>query len=170
MEKKGDAIGVTEETAASGRRALKVTDAPGLQYGFNPHFYYQPGHKEGVTRCAFDMRVEAATDMYHEWRDSASPYRVGPSLWVRNGKLRIDNRDVMDIPPGRWVRFEVTSGLGTAGTGTWSLTVRVSGGEERQFAALRNRDAAWKALDWLGFVSNAGTRTVYYLDNIELAR
>jgi hypothetical protein len=169
LENKGDAIAVTEETAASGRRSLKVTDAPGLQYSYNPHFYYQPGHTDGVSRCSFDIRVEAATDMYHEWRDSSTPYRTGPSLWVRNGKLRVDNRDVMEIPPGRWVHFDVAAGVGPQSTGTWELTVKVSEGEERRFTGLRNRDSQWKALDWLGFVSNAGVRTTFYLDNVELA-
>ncbi len=47
VEGKGDAIGVTEETAASGKRSLKVTDAPGLNCRYNPHFYLQPEARSG---------------------------------------------------------------------------------------------------------------------------
>ncbi|MBD3182411.1 right-handed parallel beta-helix repeat-containing protein, partial [Candidatus Poribacteria bacterium] len=39
VENKGDSIAVTDETASSGKQSLKVTDAPGLQHSFNPHFF-----------------------------------------------------------------------------------------------------------------------------------
>ncbi len=73
VEGRGDALAVTEETAASGKRSLKAVDAPGLQHGFNPHFFYVPRHREGVTRCAFDLRLEPGAVVFHEWRDDAHP-------------------------------------------------------------------------------------------------
>lgn len=169
VENRGDSIRVVEETAASGKRSLKVTDAPGLQNAFNPHFYYVPNHTSGLSRCSFDIRVEAGVTMYHEWRDNASPYRVGPSLWITNGKLRIAGADVMDLPAGQWIHFDVVAGVGERTTGTWDLTVRLPSGEAREFRGLRNRNSEWRTLNWLGFVSNETRTTVYYLDNIELA-
>ncbi|MBC8373882.1 MAG: hypothetical protein H8E53_09840 [Planctomycetes bacterium] len=38
VENKGDAIVVTDETAAAGERSLKIVDAPGLRNAFNPHY------------------------------------------------------------------------------------------------------------------------------------
>ncbi len=169
VENRGDSIRVVEETAASGKRSLKITDAPGLQYAYNPHFYYMPNHTGGVTRCSFDIRVEAGVSMYHEWRDNASPYRVGPSFWITNGRLRINNADVMDIPAGQWVHIDVTAASGEQSTGAWDLTVRLPGGVVREFRNLPNRTRDWRTLNWLGFVSNETRATVFYLDNIELA-
>jgi hypothetical protein len=40
VENKGDAIVVTDETAAAGERSLKIVDAPGLRNAFNPHYVY----------------------------------------------------------------------------------------------------------------------------------
>jgi len=123
VENKGDSLAVTEEIAASGKRSLKIIDSPGLQHRFNPHFYYTPRHREGVTRCAFDIRVEEATEMFQEWRDEASPYRVGPSFSIKNGKLSSGDQELMTIPVNQWVHVEVSAALGANNRGTWNLSV-----------------------------------------------
>ena len=166
-EGKGDSIAVTNEAAASGHDSLKITDAPGLQFVYNPHFYYEPHHYEGITTCSFDMRVEAGVNMYHEWRDDHGPYRVGPSLWVQGGKLLLGGKPVMDIPAGQWVHYEVSAGLGGMSTGTWNLTVTVPGQEPRAFKGL-DCTPGWKSLTWMGWSSSADAKTVYYVDNIKL--
>ena len=168
VENKGDSIAVTEETAASGTHSLKIVDAPGLQHAYNPHFFYVPHHTEGLTRCAFDMRIEAGVVMYHEWRDNARPYRVGPSFWVQEGKLRVGGRELLELPVGQWVHFEVRAGLGSQSTGTWDLIVTLPGQEPQRFSGLKNGSPEWKTLTWLGFSSTATERTVFYLDNLEL--
>ena len=167
VEGKGDAIGVTEETAALGKRSLKVTDAPGLNSRFNPHFYFSPRHKQGVSRCAFDLRVEAGAEFYHEWRDSSSPYRVGPSLWIVGGKLSVAGKPLAELPVGQWVHLEISAGLGDRSSGTWELNVTLPGQAPQTFGNL-TCNPQWKQLDWLGFVSNADAKTVFYLDNIVL--
>ena len=167
VEGKGDAIGVTEETAASGKRSLKVTDAPGLNSRFNPHFYFSPRHKQGVSRCEFDLRVEAGAEFYHEWRDNSSPYRVGPSLWIVGGKLSVAGKPLAEVPAGQWAHLEISAGLGDRSTGTWELKVTLPGQAPQTFADLPC-NPQWKQLDWLGFVSNADAKTVFYLDNLVL--
>jgi len=168
VEGKGDEIAVSDALAASGRRSLKVQDAPGLQAVFNPHFYYVPGHRQGVSRLAFDLYTDVHTIFHHEWRDDAQPYRVGPSLWVRQGKLVAAGKELMDIPPGVWVHLEVSAALGASSSGTWDLTVTLPGQPGRHFAKLPLGNPQWKKLDWLGFCSLATQKTVFYLDNIVL--
>ncbi len=73
-------IFVTDETAASGKRSLKIVDAADLDKSYTPHFYYAPHHSSGTTRCTFALRVEEGAEFYHEWRDKNAPYFVGPSL------------------------------------------------------------------------------------------
>jgi hypothetical protein len=147
---------------------LKVTDAPGLQHRFNPHFYFTPRHREGVTRCAFDLRVEPGVEFYHEWRDAENPYRTGPSLWVSRGQLTVQGRRLLDVPAGQWVRLEIVVRLGRASTSQWDLSVTLSGQAPRKFPGLPSHPA-WKSLDWLGFVSNGDAKGVLYLDNLELS-
>ncbi len=168
VEGKGDAIAPSDAVAASGRRALMVQDAPGLQFAFNPHFYYRPGHRQGRSRLKFDLWSDAGTVFHHEWRDDAQPYRVGPSLWVRGGKLIAAGKELTDIPAGVWVHFEVTTALGASSAGTWDLTVTLPGRPPQHFTGLPVGNPQWKKLDWLGFCSLATQKTVFYLDNIEL--
>ena len=105
---------------------------------------------------------------FHEWRDQASPYRIGPSIWIENGKLRASGQELMEIPTGEWIRFEIRAGLGKQANGTWSLTVTRPGK-----AAVHKADlpcaAGWKTLDWFGFVSHAEKPTAFYLDDLEVS-
>lgn len=124
---------------------------------------------EGTTRCTFDIRVEPGTVMYHEWRDDSRPYRVGPSVWIRDGKLSAVGRNLLELPLGQWVHLEIAAGLGEQSTGTWELSVRLPGQEPQVFRNLPNGSGGdWKKLDWLGFSSNTNQEAVYYLDEIEI--
>ena len=167
-EKKGDAIAVTADLAASGKQCLKVQDVPGLKHAWNPHFYYQPAHSGGVTRCAFDMRIEADTTMYHEWRDKGGRYRVGPSVAIRGAKLIVGDRVLLELPVRQWFRIEVSAGLGNQSTGTWTLVVTLPGQSPRRFEKLANGSPDWKTLHWLGWCSTAVKSTAWYLDDLEL--
>ena len=169
VEGKGDGILVTDEVAASGGHSLKVLDAPGLQFAYNPHFFYEPGHTDGVTRFRFKMRIEQSTDMYQEWRDSANPYHVGPSLAVRGGKLIVGGKELIELPVGEWVGFDVSAALGNRSMGKWDLIVTLPGQASMTFAELPLGSAEWKTLTWLGFSSMATDKTTLYLDDLELS-
>ena len=168
VEGKGDSVVVTDEFASSGRRSLKFQDAPGLQHSFNPHIYYLPRHRDGLTRCSFDLRIEAETVMYHEWRDDASPYQVGPSFWIRNGKLSVGGKELAPIPIGQWIHIEISATLGEQDTHRWSLSVRAPNQAAQIFDHLETGSVQWRQLDWLGFVSQADAKTTFHLDNLEL--
>lgn len=169
VENKGDSITVTEETAAGGKHSLKIVDAPGLQHAYNPHYVYKPNHSTGTTRCSFDMRIEDGVQINHEWRDwRSSPYRVGPRFWVNGTKLQIAGRNLMDLPVGKWVHFELAAALGNKDEGTWDLAVTLPGQRPKLFKGLKNGSNNFEKLTWVGFTSNATNKTVFYLDNLEL--
>ena len=168
-ENLGDSIAVTDETAATGKHSLKLTDAPGLKQRFNPHLYFQPSRTSGVVRLAFDIRLDPGAIFHHDWRDAASPYHTGPSLAVDAGKLRVAGQTLLEVPVSQWFHVEITSGLGAHSTGTWDLTVTLPAQPPRLFPGLKHGSLAWKSLQWLGFVSNADARTAIYLDNLELS-
>ena len=168
VEGGGDAIAVTDEASAGGNRSLKVTDAPGLRARFNPHFYYQPGHRAGETRAAFDLRVEEGVEFIHEWRDNSIPYRVGPRLEIHHGALRVFGEKLLRVPAGEWIRIEIFTTVGDGSTGLWDLHVTLPGEPVKKFANLAHQSPDWKALDWFGFISNADAATAYHLDNLTL--
>jgi hypothetical protein len=170
VENKGDSIAVTEETAASGKRSLKITDAPGLQYTYNPHFCYKPNHKDCVSRCAFDMRLEPGVVMYHEWRDwREQPYRVGPSFTIRDAKLLVGGQELLALPVGQWFHVEVVAGIGSKSDGTWALILALPGQPPKRFDGLKNGHAEFHVLTWIGFSSTATDKTAFYLDNLEIS-
>jgi hypothetical protein len=168
-EGKGDSIGVTEETAAGGRRSLKVVDAAGLTHRFSPHFCYEPRHREGVTRAAFDVRLGSEAIVYHEWRTwGATPYRVGPSLWIQNGELSVAGKRLATLPLDTWIRVEVRAGVGSGADASWTLEVTLPGETPKRFEGLATGSPDFADLTWVGWVSNADRATVFYLDNIEV--
>lgn len=169
VEGKGDAIVVTEETAAGGKRSLKITDAPGLQHTFNPHLVYPVRYSKGGILNSFDLRLEKASMVDFEWRDwSQSPYRTGIHFAIRDGRLRLDDGRTLDLPADQWIRFEISAGLGEADTGKWSLTVKIPGQPPREFKDLPWAGPGFKQLTWVGFTSNATAATSFYLDNFVL--
>lgn len=168
-EGQGDAIRVTDEVAASGRKSLKVADAPGLKHIFNPHFYYQPRYRGGRAVLSFDVRLEPGAIFAHEWRDTSQPYRVGPSLRIDpDGQLQASGKPLVNVPVGQWIHIELTCNLGTGANGTYRLVVTKPDQQPKTFASLPCGSAEFKRLEWLGFVSLASDETAFYLDNIEL--
>jgi hypothetical protein len=169
VENKGDAISVTNETAASGAQSLKIQDAPGLQFPYNPHLVYSPNHTSGTSRGSFDLRLGPGVVLYHEWRSwDVQPYRVGPSLWIRDGKLWIGGQSVLDLPTDEWFHVEIAAKIGADADGKWTLTVTLPNQEPKVFADLAVQSPDFKNLTWFGWSSSAEDETVFYLDNIKL--
>ncbi len=163
-------IRVTDELAASGKHSLKFTDAPGLDQPFNPHLWYTPNLYDGVVRLQYDLRFGQGALVWNEWRDNASPYRVGPSLGIdADGNLKVSGVVVTQLPADKWIHFDITCGLGTKATGKYSVTVTVPG-QKPVTVADAACDPKFARLEWLGFVSNSTDVRVFYLDNLRLTR
>ncbi len=164
-------VRVTEETAATGKRSLKFTDAPGQEHNYNPHIYYTPGFHDGVVVGRFALRVEPGATFYHEWRDSANPYHVGPSLRVEEtGSLLANGKRLMALPMSQWVRLEVTCPLGAKAKGRYDLVVRSPGAASpARFTGL-SCSPDFAALDWYGFTADGVKAATFYLDDVNLER
>jgi hypothetical protein len=85
------------------------------------------------------------------------------------GELTAGGKHVIDFPPNEWVHFDITFGLGKQNTGKWDLTVTVRGQDPVTLKDLP-ADPKLKRLEWLGFVSAAEDKAVFYLDNVKLER
>jgi len=162
-------IRVTDETAASGKHSLKFVDAPGQQFAYNPHLFYTPGFKTGVIECRFDIRIERGATLYHEWRDGANPYHIGPSVHIGpDGWVKIGKRNLIQLPFGRWIRFELVCGLGRYAKGAFDLTIRLPGRVPPMPFKGLPCSPAFKELQWFGFVANGSDSAIFYLDDIRL--
>jgi hypothetical protein len=79
-----------------------------------------------------------------------------------------DAPGLLDLPVGQWVRFSISADLGAGNSGTWNLAVTLPGQEPRRFDNLANGNKTFEQLTWLGFVSHATTKTVFYIDNLKI--
>ncbi|MGD0091587.1 MAG: right-handed parallel beta-helix repeat-containing protein [Planctomycetota bacterium] len=169
VENKGDAVVVTEETAASGKRSLKITDAPGLANVWDPCINWKVNYAKGMVSNGFALRVEKASIVDFEWRDwSQSDYQTGAQFGIRDGVLSLPGGAKLDLPLDQWVRFEISGGLGDVSTAKWTLTVQAPGQALREFKDLPYGKPGFKRLTWVGFSSNATVSTSYYLDDFTL--
>ena len=167
---KAGAISVTEELAASGCRCLKITDAPGLKFAHDPHFYYTPRQNRGRATLAFDIRLEQGAQLYCEWREYPGvPYfHTGPRIAIRDAKLTAGGNPPLPVPLGKWFHVEMSAGQGAQADGTWLLTVALPGETPKQFP-LKTASPQFRVTTWLGFVSDGTQEAVYYLDNLRLS-
>jgi len=170
VENKGDSIAVSDEAAASGKRSVKVTDAPGLKQSYNPHLVFSGvNYASGSVLNSFDLRIEPASIIQFEWRDySDGDYKTGPEFRIQNGRLLLGKNRMVTLPAGEWVKFELTATLGTAGQANWALRVTIPGKPPRVFRDLPYRPE-FKKLTWIGFMSLATQKTAFYLDNFTLS-
>ncbi len=171
VENKGDSILVTDETAAGGKRSLKITDAEGLSRSYNPHFVYRNmKYGEGAITNSFDIRVEQGSYVTFEWRDyeTRPPYITGPRFTLRGGQLQLPGDVTESFPIDRWVHMEIAAALSKTGGSRWTLQVTPAGGTTRVYRDLPFADPAYQKLGWIGFTSNASKRTAFYLDNFVL--
>ncbi|HUT95064.1 MAG TPA: right-handed parallel beta-helix repeat-containing protein [Thermoguttaceae bacterium] len=168
-EGQGGSIRVTDETAAGGKRSLKLTDAPGLEYTWQPHLYYHPQFRRGTARLTYAVRLEPGAILVNEWRDTAQPYRVGPSIQIdADGQLTANRMPLVKVPLGEWIRIEIRAPLGKEATGTYQLTVTAPGQEPKKFEGLAVGNPDWRSLRWLGFIGVADAKTAIYLDDVKL--
>ncbi|MBM4090554.1 MAG: hypothetical protein FJ276_14200 [Planctomycetes bacterium] len=82
----------------------------------------------------------------------------------------MNGQTLSDIPAGQFVHFEITARLGADRTGTWTLSVTIPGQPPMRYANLPFGSPQFQRLTWVGFISNANADTVFYVDNLQLAR
>ena len=167
VENKGDAIVVTDETAAAGKKSVKIQDAPGLKEAYNPHYVYRVDYPAGKVRNSFHLRVDKGAIIQFEWRDwSGSRYYTGPQFSVRGAALQVGKQSV-PLPEGQWVKIEIAAAVGESPS-AWTLRVTAPGKPPQEFRGLAPASPLFKRLTWVGFTSNATEKTAFYLDDFSL--
>ncbi|HLK60853.1 MAG TPA: right-handed parallel beta-helix repeat-containing protein, partial [Chthonomonadaceae bacterium] len=162
-------VRVSDAVAASGKHSLKFTDAPGQQYAFNPHIFYQPKFSAGMMEGSFSIYLEPGAMFSHEWRDNANPYHTGPSLRIdAEGRLFASGRYMETLPSYKWVRLSLTCGLGENAVGKYDLSVTLPGQAPAHHYTDLACDPEFRTLRWWGFVSDSTRVTIFYIDDLDL--
>jgi hypothetical protein len=167
-EGKGDSIAVTDETAASGKKSLKIVDAEGLKHSYNPHYVVRGiNYSDGKAFNSFSLRVDSDADISFEWRDykTKPPYMVGPSIKVRKAKMELSGVEKVDIPLSKWVKFEIVADISEENGGKWTLSLTLPDGAKHSWKDLPFVNVEFCRLDWIGFMSNAQKKTTFFIDD-----
>jgi hypothetical protein len=166
---------VTEETAASGRKSLKFTEAAGLKYGFEPHLFYTTRpYTNGVVRFACDIlnSAEHPSECFVGLRDytrKGSEYREGPSIVLHaDGTLAAAGKPLTKIPLGKWIHLDIHLDLSSSARRSYRLGVTVAGEKEQVFESQPYLHPEFSRLTWFGFSSSGKPGAIFYVDNIRL--
>jgi len=94
---------------------------------------------------------------------------VGPSVRVNeDGALVAGGRTLLTVPQSQWLHLDIDCGLGKDSTATYRLSITLPDGTEQVFDDLPNGSPDFKRLQWLGFISLATDRAVFYIDDVQL--
>jgi hypothetical protein len=153
---KGDTVAIRVETQADSPngKCLAFNDGATFANRWEPYAYAQLNYTSGTTTVDFEIKLDASSVMLTEWRDNATTYLTGPSMRITSAGVAVNGVVVAPITVGAWTKFHITSVTGTPGS-KWSLDVtRSSDGQKTSVSNLAPKDAGWKQLNWLGFISD----------------
>jgi hypothetical protein len=163
-------VSASDHEPADGTRCLRlVEEKPGLP-GWAPALVYQPWHLRGTTRLSFQARVEREGELGISLEDRSGKGEVlhGPRVGIRRNQITLLNRPPLAIPPGSWVRVDLSVRLGPEADGTFDAVFTLADGQRHEVRRIKHRSPAWRRLDWLEFSSGGDGQSTIYLDTIRL--
>lgn len=163
-------VRISEVNPAGGKKCLEIADSDEMPNTYDPHITFTPRYSEGTIRNEFSLRTAKNAEPFIEFRDAASPYKIGPSIRIRGGKLYVKGIEPIDFPLDTWVGFEITAKIDKNPAGTWSLTLRFPDGKEKRLENLKFEHPEWNKLEWYGLCNLAHTaeESSFFIDNLKL--
>jgi len=163
----GTRIVVTNETAASGRQAVKLVDAAGSRFWPFLHAPFGPLH-HGAARLAFDLRTEPGVECMIEARHEGKG--AGPSVRVDGtGNVMAGGKRLTQAPPGVWHHFELEFSVDGDRPG-YRLTLLTPGRPRQTFDALPLASEWFFLCNSVYFVGSGERPGAFYLDNVVVER
>jgi len=179
VEKKGDSIGVSNESSspiplegASGpsKQSLKIQDAPGLSQSYYPVLSLHPKWDPAPLSVSFDAMGQTNADWFFEIRtDAGGEFAAGPYVSWKKGKLTAGVSGgtlLADLPPGEWVRITIDA---TPGSGKWNVTLVRQNGSKQKFKDLPCKPT-WNKGNYVLWSALANEKTAFFIDNLSLTQ
>jgi hypothetical protein len=174
-----DALQVTGETAAGGKRSLKFIKTDGLKYGFQPHVFLSSNrYASGRVRFACEILNSARhpAECYvglRDYTDKKREYLEGPSIQLQaDGTLVASGKPLTKMPLGKWLHLEIQVDLGQPGqpapAKSYRLLVAAAGQRPQVFEAVPYLHPEFSQLTWFGFSSGGKLGSVFYVDDVRL--
>jgi len=167
-EVKGETnILVTDETAATGRKALKFVDA--ADSSFWPFLHRSVGpFTQGSYRLAFDLRVDPRAVCLVELRYEGKG--AGPSVrFDGDGNVLAGDRKLAKVEPGKWFHVEIAFSLGVEKP-AYQLTIQQPGQPQQTFKDLQYATEWFFLCNSVYFVGSGNAPGNFCLDNVVLER
>jgi len=158
---------VSDETAASGRRSVKFIDGSRELRYYAPELIYDLHFTKGTAVLSFDVRLEAGAVFRCDLRDERSIDGVGPSVVFAQGKLRVGDRELMEVREGQWFHVELEAPLGGDG-GKFDIAVTLPGEATKRFEDLPFHDPGVFQAHRCFLSAYATEHGVFFLDNIHI--
>lgn len=171
---KGESIGVIEgvsstiplSDASGGDRSLRIVDVARLEPSYHPILDVHPTWEEGVFRISFDVMSEPESSWFFEIRGSG-PFAAGPYLKWEKGRITAghrENRELALVPPGEWVRIEVTAATGSE---RWMVELVREDGSTHRVADIPCQPE-WTDGSYLLWSAIGSTKSAFFLDNLRM--
>lgn len=161
------AIAIKAAVGTPSGKCLAFIDSATMPNSWDPHAWGVLNHKTGISTVEFSINIDGNTDFMHEWRDSSQPpYLTGPALRIKSAGIEVAGVKVAAAPIGQWLSLKITAPL-DAGAGRWTLDVKTGSGAYVRIGDYAIRNASWKRLNWIGFVSAAKVASTYCVGSIK---
>lgn len=148
-----DPVTVQADTGTPSGKCLRLMESTGIVNAWEPTAYATLNHTADVTTAEFSVKIDAATNFWHEWRDNANKYLTGPSLRIKPTGIEVAGKVVAPAPVGTWINVKITAPLGST-AGLWTLAVSNGTATPMVVGTYPNQSAGWNRLNWLGFMAN----------------
>jgi hypothetical protein len=137
------------------KKCLAFQDKPSVNNRWEPHGYLiTPTYSTGITTVSFTLKVDAASEFIHEWRDArVTPYLAGPSVLFSGSRgVLINNSVVAPLPVNQWITVTISATQGSSPK--WTLTLRYADDTVRTIPNLSVNMAAWTTTKALFFIAD----------------
>ncbi|MDO5582226.1 MAG: right-handed parallel beta-helix repeat-containing protein, partial [Planctomycetia bacterium] len=106
-----------------GNHFVRLNDDPRFPHTFSPFFHYNPNYLEGPVDISFKVRLSKEANLVLEGRNLENPYKIGPNIILKEGKIIVRGKAVCDFPEDRWIALSLKWDLGPNAPKTWNLRV-----------------------------------------------
>jgi parallel beta-helix repeat protein len=158
-------VRVINSDASSGKQSLKLFYSKKRAKSYYPLLPFQLPNYNNRISIAFSIRPTPISTLLLEGRESENNLtKIGPSIRIDSNNLFAQNRFLLSLPNGQWIRIELCWHHDTMDN-TYDVTVRVHGKAAQVFRDLPSVANAVK-MSWLGIGATKNSSGDCIIDDI----